>query len=185
MGRLLALLLLLPALSAGTSAPSPGDVEKFLFFAALEGLYVEGVSTADVREILREETDAGGKKSYVHFVYGCPVCMPVVNACRVYEGRPDFYADKLKASTFGRGLAPELSAQLRSPEFKERLDAVHTLVDRFVRMRFASMRLGEDERALWQQALEEARKQGMAALTAAQREQGMKSCPSCDAATGR
>src|SRR4051812_345904 len=50
------------------------EMYQFLFFATLEGLYRDGVSSADVGSLLATKGKDGG---YLNFIYTCPICMPV------------------------------------------------------------------------------------------------------------
>ena len=67
------------------------DVRNLVFFAALEGLYLDGVDT-ETAELLATVDEKSGAPRY--FIYSCPLCMPALDAVRLYAGRPKFYGDK-------------------------------------------------------------------------------------------
>ena len=50
------------------------EMYQFIFFAALEGLYRDGVSSADVESLLARNGRDGG---YLNFISTCPIWMPV------------------------------------------------------------------------------------------------------------
>jgi hypothetical protein len=157
---------------------------RLVFFAVLEGLYEDGVANADVDRILREDPATGHA---MHFVYGCPLCTPALDAFRVYRVRPKL-SGKEETDTFGAGLAPELSKRLAGEEMKERLDAVHTLIARWVERRLDGMRLTDAERAEIRSRMAEGRKRGMSKLQETDRAgaagafTGINRCAVCDAA---
>ena len=100
----------------------------------------------------------------MHFVYACPLCMPAINAFRVYRERRMFYGWKGVTDTFGDGLGKPLRAQLGSDDSKQRLAAIHALIQRWVDRRLGSMNLDGTQRAAWRAALADARKEGMRML---------------------
>ncbi len=110
---------------------------RFVFHSVLEGLYEDGVSNEDVDQILlRKEKDKG---AYIHFIYSCPICMPALHALLTYRERPVGVFAKYKHTgyqmqehTFGNGLTKDEKALLHSPNIKERLTLVNSLVSRWV-----------------------------------------------------
>ncbi|HEU4420465.1 MAG TPA: hypothetical protein VFT55_16125, partial [Planctomycetota bacterium] len=72
-----------------------------IFYAVLEGLYDEGVSTEDVDILLHQDP---ATRQYSYFVAGCPLCTPAIDALQLYRGRPKFYGRKEACDTFGTGL---------------------------------------------------------------------------------
>ena len=162
--------------------PGGGTWNRFLFFATLEGACEDGISGDAVKAILEKD----GKGHYRHFVYGCPVCSPVVEGVRAYGMRGEFYysrkGDPLVAEVSPAPVAA-LAARLADGEPRSRGAALRDLVERWVNRRMDRLRLTEPERAEWRQAMQIGRKKGMGALPASEGfEHG--SCPSCDGASG-
>jgi hypothetical protein len=183
--------LLLP--ETPTSSPAPAgfvpvaadEWSRQIFFAVIEGLYADGVGDEAVAAILATDPDTGFPQN---FVWACPICMPALDAFQLYRGRPYFQGLKLKRNTFGAGLADEVLRDLKSPFLDIRQSAIRGLVERWVERRVASLRLDETERAQWDQAMEERRKQGMAMLAGYRGSDpiasyaAMTACPFCDGA---
>lgn len=184
-------------LSGGQSAPPPAPssasaaranwpdepASRLIFFAVLEGLYTDGVSNDVVDLVL--PPDAGGRERNLreHFVYACPLCHPAMEAFRLYRDRRAFFGLKPGTrDTFGPGLPDSLLAGLRSRNKIERLAAVQSLIDRWVRRRLAMMRLSPAEQTDWTTRIESGRKQGMAALQSDERRYGDKKCAVCEGA---
>ena len=154
------------------------DVRDGVFFAVLEGLYVDGVDTASVDRILMQDK----KGNYMHFVPACPLCMPAFNAFRIYRDRVKFHGWKDVTDTFGRGLSDHEFKRLRSAVPKERLDVVNGLVDRWVRRRIESLNLDDEAKGAWALALARARKRGMDTMSRVDGYVGEKRCAVCDGA---
>jgi hypothetical protein len=162
----------------------PGYHET-IFFAVLENLYVEGVATEDVDLVLAKDPQSGRLE---HFVYACPICVPVIDAFLAYRKRPPFYGRKSESDTFGEGWDAAAKAKLKSPHIDDRLEVLNDFVERSLKNKLDSLRLTPEEQKEWQKALAEMREKGMALLKAAQArgEAGAmaqaKGCPSCDGA---
>jgi len=155
--------LLLLAASTPTARAAHGydDTHRFVYYAVLEGCYEDGLSSRDLNQILLKQE----KGPHLHFIYGCPLCMPAIHAFEAYRSRPErFYGMKGDTSTFGPGLEPALSAKLDSARPAERLEAINTLVQRWIQRRITQHRLTERERAALQKGLETKRKKGMETL---------------------
>lgn len=158
---------------------SVGDDHSMIFFGVLEGLYRDGASNKAVDAILRKD-DKGG---YIHFVYGCPICTPALDALLVYRARAKFTPKKGPwVDTLGRGLPEATVNRLLGAEPKERLDAIHGLIAKWVGSRLRLMRLTEQEQRRWRQLLEEGRKRGMSLVAGDRSFVGSKSCAVCDGA---
>ena len=159
---------------------------RVVFFSVLEGLYDDGVSNKTVDLVIRQDPTTGGA---MHFVPGCPLCMPALDAFRAYRRRPGF-SMKGTGDTFGSGLEPELLSEFKSEQMEDRVEAVYVLVQRYVRRRLDEMRLTSDERRRWLRGMAERRKKGMYMLKVLQEAgtagafTGMKRCGVCDAARG-
>ena len=183
-----AILLATVSAPAGDEAPRPAqfDLEhRTIFFAVLEGLYEDGVTNEDLARILLPEK---GKKWPMHFVYGCPLCMPALDAFRTYAKRPELHYKLVENDTFGRGLGKEVSRALASEEFKVRYGAIQKLIERWVKRRLELQRLSDEERRHWARALRERKEKGEAMLNAEIRtgmagpRAQMKGCSICSGA---
>jgi hypothetical protein len=161
------------------------DYEQELFFAVLEGLYVDGVSNEAVDAILAEDPVSGRP---ANFVWACPICMPAYEALRVYRARPAFVTKKLVVDTFGPGIDPAVLARLTRGDLASRQSAIMELVQSWTARRLDSMRLTDAERDGWRLEMEMRRKKGMEMLYSyrdgpnAGSYAQMKACPFCDAA---
>jgi len=157
-----------------------------IFYAVLEGLFEDGVSDEDVDRILMIDPKT---KAPMHFVYGCPLCNPALDALRVYRVRGPWHY-KAAGNTFGRGLDAQTRASLASDAMADRFGAVQGLIQRWVKARMKLMRLTKDERAQWTHAIADMSKKGNAMLSELRRsgragELGtMKACPICSGAEG-
>ena len=135
--------------------------ERAIFFAVLEGLYADGVASEDAAIFVA--SDELGRAQ--HFVPGCPICTPAVDAVNVYLARPPLRR-KVFVDTFGPGLGADERAALRSPFLDERVAAIEGHVARWMERYLERMRLSPEELSEWQNALESRRKTGMAMLFA-------------------
>ncbi|MBL8756619.1 MAG: hypothetical protein JNK15_25210 [Planctomycetes bacterium] len=142
----------------------PGD-KATIFLAVLEELYREGVGNDDVDVFLLQDATTSG---YVNFVYGCPLCLPAIDALRLYRGRPTFYGLKGEPDTFGDGLPAREREALRSGDVQDRLGVVQAFMQRAMQRKLASMRLTSEEHRAWQLALHEMREKGSMMLKGAQ-----------------
>ncbi len=162
---------------------------RFLCMGVLEGLLEDNVPDDVVASVL-EKADKDG---YRNFVYGCPVCAPVIEAFRCYAMRVEpggwYYQNKgdpYAANPGGTVLPADLLAGLRAGKREERLAAMEGLVARYVQRRFEMQRFSAEERNAMQEAMKLGRKEGMGFLKSSDgREKdrtGMGTCPSCDGA---
>ncbi len=121
-----------------------------VFFSVLDGCFQDGLSNADVDQILRRTAP---NQSYEHFIYACPICMATARALEAYRAGPDFTERKVGGKVcFGQGLTPEMHARLYSQDPKDRLSIIHDLEQNWVSRRLASLRLDVEERAQAQKA---------------------------------
>jgi len=167
----------------------PGACTQLVFFSVLEGLYEDGVSTDDVDRILAVDPVTHQPHYSEHFVGACPLCAPAFDAFSLYRSRPRFYQRKDSADTFGPGLDPILAKKLHSDQRADQMEAIQTLVNRWVSRRLNSMRLSKDEREQWTAVIEEGRRSGMQRLQQAQagiqnEYVGWKGCAICDGTAG-
>ena len=170
---------------------------RFIFYSVLEGLYEEGLSNADVDQILMKKEG----QTYFHFILSCPVCTATIWGLESYRGRPQqFYSIKSAASTFGPGLSPEMHDQLYSDKPRERLAAINGLVKKWMDQRITRMNLPENERSTLLEELGKLRKSGMDALESFRKKQhgdklgcaeaapayvDFQECAVCNAAVGK
>lgn len=165
----------------------PAYCPQLVFFAVLEGLYEDGVSTEDVNRVLAVDPRTNQAHFSEHFVDACPLCVPAFDAFVLYRSRPRFYQRKDSADTFGPGLDPISVKKLHSNMKADQLEAIQTMVNRWVIRRLESMRLTKDEREQWTAVIEEGRRKGMGQLQQAQAAKqneypGWKGCAICDGA---
>ncbi len=137
------------------------DTSRFIFYSVLEGLYEDGLSNADVDQILLKKEG----QSYYHFIYACPICTATIWALQTYRARPDhFYGMKSPASTFGPGLSEKLHGQLYSEDSRQRLVAINALMQGWMSQRMDRLHLPDGERTALLERLEKKRRDGMDAL---------------------
>jgi len=142
------------------------ETYQFIFFATLEGLYRDGVSSADVDSLLATKGKDGG---YLNFIYTCPICMPVEDAIVTYKLRPGITHTKTEnfqteERTFGFGLPKEVSDALRSEKAGIRLKAVNELVSKWISYRMDHSSLTDTQKKNLIEELGKRRKEGMNAL---------------------
>ena len=162
-----------------------------VFLAVLESCFADGLTDADVDQILRREAP---DQEPVHFIYACPVCTATEEALTTYRERARTHDKTGGKRTFGKGLTPEMHAHLYSENLKERLAAVHDLEERWVTRRVESLRLDPEELARTQAQLRLARDEGVELLQQFLREGSTKfsapgyhegdECALCNAAAG-
>jgi hypothetical protein len=177
---------------AGTS-PSVGGrgtwlqsrASQLVFFAVLEGLYRDGVSSADVDLIIPPGKVGNGRFDLEHFVYACPLCHPAFEAFKLYRQRGAFYGLKAQLDTLGEGLGQAVEVRLRGSDAGQRRQAIEELISRWVGQRLEMMRLSKEERAAITSEMEQGRKKGMGGLKqASPTSQTRTNCPICDGSFG-
>ncbi len=122
---------------------------QMVFFAVLEGLYIDGVPSDVVNSLVPPSKKGDDNAVKANFVAQCPLCHPVYEALSLYQRRGAFQDSAGKRNTFGQGLDRELQQRLTSESRKERLTALRVLVRRCVERRMTMMRLSEKERNEW------------------------------------
>jgi hypothetical protein len=171
----LTLLPLGPGLERGAGAerlPDARAVEtsdayhQEIFFAVLEGLYRDGVSSEVARAITAVDPQSLQPSS---FVPGCPICMPALDAFLLYLERPPFRGKKLARDTFGSGLPAEQVALLTGSDPRARREALRELMQRWVYEHLDRLRLDPVERGAWTRELAARAETGMAILAGLQR----------------
>jgi hypothetical protein len=193
--------------------PTPDKIHRLIFTATLEGLYTDGVQNDIVDQVLLASPTPTNVPSgfSMHFIYGCPICMPAYDAFRVYRERRElsFRKKKKKTSngerrcdTLGDGLSKEMRERILSENFDTRVVALAELTRTWLDRRFRSMRLTDAETSGWRDILQRGRKNGMQFLlyqvTGTKRKQNenveeilakaklknlLTACPFCDGAT--
>ena len=170
--------LLLSAVPDGdrTTPLGPYDLNRFLFFAVLEGLVVDGVPDETVARILEQKDGR-----YVNFIYACRICHPTIDALRAYAMRETIYYATKGDPLVGKPTLPaEILGLLDHADSAKRREGVTMLVNRCVERRFKELRYTEAEAKPVRLALEEAKKKGGVLSPAQQAE--IKECPSCKGA---
>ncbi len=146
-----------------------------IFFAVLEGLYTDGVSTEAVEQIIPK----GDFRE--HFVYCCPLCHPAYEAFRLYRERHEFHGLKVSVSNFGHGLSAKVMDQLKSGDRKVRLEVIQSLIRTWILRYLSSQKLADAERQKIEQQLIEGQKKGLMALQNSQDPTWpIKGCAICD-----
>jgi hypothetical protein len=181
-----------PKGQAPKEAPKPppdwkeDPVCKMVFFAVLEGLYEDGVSSEAVDSVVGKTKD-GKAEIKQTFVFECPLCHPVFEAFRLYQQRPQF---RDKGSSFGKGIDATLETGLRDKDRLTRQRALQTLVHRWVERRLNGMGLSEEQKKDWARRLEERSNQGAGLLAALKKSDlwyrtwGYGFCAACRGCTG-
>lgn len=149
--------------------PAAGTFDRYhqgIFFAVLEGLYRDGVSSAAARAIVERDAVSGYP---ISFVQGCPICMPALDAFQLYLARPPFLSRKIPSDTFGQGLDAALEARLTGADRLARRAALRELVERWVGDWLERQHLDPLERTEWERALAGRAEKGMAMLADFQR----------------
>ena len=85
---------------------------QLVFFSVLEGCLQDGLSDADVDQILLKTTPSAQPE---HFIYGCPICTATLLALESYRARAEMPMMKVGGKVaFGGGLTLEMHARLYS-----------------------------------------------------------------------
>ncbi len=158
-----------------------------VFFAVLEGLYTDGVTNEVVDCILSPDPKSGEPRYNEHFVYACPLCHPAYEAFRLYRARPTFYGLKGEPDTFPGRFPAEVVMKLHSDRIEDRLPAIQTLIEGWVRRYLDKMRLTPEEREQVTAHMKLGRDRGMKMLET-NREKGFsfnaKTCAICEGSFG-
>lgn len=167
-------------------AAKPLPMERFLFFAMLEGLYRSGVKNDVVAAMLERDGDTGWPR---HFIWACPVCMPCFDALLLYEVRPNFAGRKMESNTFGNGLPPLTRMRILGSDPVARQEALTTLIQSWVQERIERLRLTPVERTALEKHLDKGRETGLVYLESYPKPPGniqiyehLTSCPWCEGA---
>lgn len=154
------------SVNAEESFATFGIAHRFIFFAVLEGLYEDGVSSDDVNRMLKVEKG----QSYDHFISHCPICTAVLQAMQVYASRADIgrmykgINHRTTESTFGPGLAENVQSNLMSDDPEIRLKTMYQLVSTWFNRRLVRSNLSHEERATLVREIEAGKEEGMRKL---------------------
>ncbi len=165
------------------------EVRQAIFFAVLEGLYNDGVDTETAKLLSAVDKETGAPR---YFVYSCPICMPALDAVRLYAGRPGFYGSKSGKDTFGKGLSEVTRAQLAMDDPQVRIATFQALILGWMHEYMENMRLTPDEHEHWARWLSDLREKGNARLEQYLEEggpyaevyRGWEKCPACEGSNG-
>jgi hypothetical protein len=154
-----------------TKPPGPRDLNRFLFFAVLEGLVADGVPDETVARILEQKDGR-----YVNSVYACGICGPTIEALKAYGMREEFYYGREGDPLVGKAELPaEIARLLAHAEAAERREGIER--NRYVERRFKELRYTEAEAQPVRMALAEAKKKG--GVMSPEQQADLKECPSC------
>ncbi|MBL8696162.1 MAG: hypothetical protein JNJ88_18855 [Planctomycetes bacterium] len=155
---------------------------RMQFFATIEGLYNSSVPNDVVDRFLVPDPK---KPELSLFVTGCPICIPVKAAMRVYRARAPILEFKSPGGTFGKGFPAADREAVLSGDYTRQHAILQKLVSEWTEARLKSMRLTPEELERWHRDAFERRKKGMGLLPGA-RQTGTygpaKACAACDGA---
>lgn len=158
------------------------EASREVFFAVLEGLYEDGVSSEAVELVLGAPALPEAKRFERSFVYACPLCHPAFEAFRLYGARPLLYGMKQPVDTLGAGLPPSTMERLGSSDERVRRDAVQELIAGWVERRLGRSSRSAADLADLARQMEKAKAQGERMLEASRSRgtTGWRSCAACD-----
>ena len=162
---------------------------QFVFFAVLEGLYRDGVQNEAVDAVIGETIKNKEDKMKRHFVFRCELCHATYEAFRVYRARPLFTNAK-GASTFGKGISPEVLKKLSSMEARTRVYAMGKLIRPWIMHRIEETRKTAEEKTAMKKAFMKYVQEGSDLLSAHKKARDgfylnwsfYGSCQACEAA---
>jgi len=163
----------------------PMDMDAYFrmqFFATIEGLYNSSVPNDVVDRFLIPDPK---KPELSLFVAGCPICIPVKAAMRVYRARAPIVEFKSPGGTFGKGFPEADREAVLSGEYTKQHAVLQKLVSEWTEVRLKSMRLTPEEQERWRIDGLERRKKGMGMLPSAKQSGTYgpaKACAACDGA---
>ena len=163
----IALALVLP--EAKTTEAEAPDLNKFIFFAVLQGCMEDGVPDKLVRRILEKKDN-----NCINFVYSCPLCHPAIEGFQAYLMRRDFY--------YGRKGDPYIPRKCLLPDDfknpKEIQPALEKMIARWIKSHMKRMRLSKEEIKTLNTRMLIGRKKAMESIK--KLGSGMKKCPTCE-----
>lgn len=138
---------------AAPAAPPPPSDEwrndpacQMVFFAVLEGLYVDGVPDEAVDLIVPPKTDLDTNLKRC-FVFRCPLCHAAYEAFVLYQRRQAFNGTGEKKSTFGKNFDRKIIEELKSDQPHIRVFAMGRLIRPWIDRKLNTMNLDETQKA--------------------------------------
>ena len=160
--------------------PSPEKVEdltlgnaemiRFVFLAVLEGLYEDGADSLLLKGLLEKPPED-------LFVYKCPICDAVQSAMSAYVtgNIPGIWVGEL----YGEDFPEDIRAGLGDQDRDRRLDALESLVSRYVKRRFDTHRMEPEDESRLKKFLLEGKRFGRSVMSKA----AGNRCANCTGAT--
>lgn len=157
-GFMLAVLFVLPPVfsvgaedQAKTESTSSGefvkwqdsDAGQFVFFAVLEGLYRDGVSSEVVNLIVNPARDMDNQVKHA-FVFQCDICHAAYEAFVLYSRRQTFQ-NSAGRDTFGKGVDARIVEGLKSAEAIKRVYALGGLIRPWIAARVKLLKLSREK----------------------------------------
>ncbi|MDE0819731.1 MAG: hypothetical protein OSA95_01330 [Opitutales bacterium] len=124
---------------------------QFVFFAVLEGLYRDGIQNEVVDAVIGEKISKKEDKMKTHFVFRCELCHATYEAFRIYRARPAF-TDAKGASTFGKGVGPDVLKDLSSKDARTRVYSMGRLIRPWIMHRIEETRKTAAEKTAMKKA---------------------------------
>jgi hypothetical protein len=136
-----------PSTSAAmTTADWHKDADSRLaFFATLEGLYRDGISTEVANLIAGMNTDLDSKVKR-NFVFQCKLCHAVYEAFVLYSRRQQFLGSKANTFNDGKIVDAKLLESLRSEDPYIRVNAMGKLVQPWMKRKLLSLNMEKKEK---------------------------------------
>lgn len=119
---------------------------QMVFFAVLEGLYVDGVPDEAVDLIVPPKTNLDTNVKH-DFVFRCPLCHAAYEAFVLYQRRQAFNGANEKKSTFGKNFDARVIEQLKSDKPQVRVYAMGRLIRPWIDRKLNEMNLDETQKA--------------------------------------
>lgn len=119
------------------------EAGQFVFFAVLEGLYKDGVSSEVVKLIVDPPRDLDNKVKHV-FVIQCDICHAAFEAFVLYSRRQQFQQSGGK-DTFGKGIPEGIAKDLKSENAFTRVMALGSLIKPWIVARAEQMKLTKEK----------------------------------------
>jgi len=132
-----------PGNEAATVKWQDDEAGQFVFFAVLEGLYKDGVSSEVVKLIVDPPRDLDNKVKHV-FVIQCDICHAAFEAFVLYSRRQQFQQSGGK-DTFGKGIPEGIAKDLKSENAFTRVMALGSLIKPWIVARAEQMKLSKEK----------------------------------------
>lgn len=119
------------------------EVGQFVFFAVLEGLYKDGVSSEVVDLVINPAKDIDNKVKHT-FVFQCDICHAAYEAFVLYGRRQAFQKTGAR-DTFGKGVDARIVEGLKSPEARTRVYTLGGLIRPWIAARVELLKLSKEK----------------------------------------